>query len=60
MPRKGGLKSEEVERFVELVRQRPLIYDCSRDDHMDNVKIENTWRFIAEKMGGNFTGKFFY
>ena len=50
MPKGKQLSDDTIERFVEVVRERPFIYDPEDEIHMDSQKINNVWESITETM----------
>lgn len=51
MAPKPRLSREQTEELIELVRQKPYLYDVTDPDHADATMIANTWLAITEKMG---------
>ncbi|KAJ8043340.1 hypothetical protein HOLleu_10386 [Holothuria leucospilota] len=45
------LSKDETEQLIELVRQKPYLYDVTDPDHADATKVANAWQAITEKMG---------
>ena len=53
------LSREQTERLIELVRDRPYLYDVRDPDHADStIMVANAWMAITEKMGLKNGGKF--
>ena len=53
------LSREQMEQLVELVRERPYLYDVRDPDHADStIMVANAWMPITEKMGLKNGGKF--
>ena len=40
---------EKVEKLVELAKVQPSIYNCTRVDHLDTLKIYNIWSGLKGK-----------
>ena len=50
----------QTEKFINLIRDHPPIYDPSLKKHHDRVLLGNLWNKIAKKMDiTSFTGKTF-
>ena len=45
------LSREQTEQLIELVRERPYLYDVRDPDHADSTMVANAWMAITEKMG---------
>ena len=57
MAPKPRLSREQTEELIELVRQKPYLYDVTDPDHADATMIANTWLAITRKMGLNDKGE---
>ena len=52
---------EKYEKLIELVRQRPALYNCQLRQYKDQQLHRNMWRTIAHEMGETeLTGGFIY
>ena len=47
---KNEAEQIETETLVELVRDKPHLYDPSDSDYKNNFAKDNSWREIAEKL----------
>lgn len=45
------LSKEQTEYLIDLVREKPYLYDVRDSRHCDSTLVANTWRGITEKMG---------
>ena len=52
------LSREQTEQLIELVRERPYLYDVRDPDHADSTMVANAWMAITEKMGLKDGGEF--
>ena len=50
----------ELEKLVELVREKRCIYDCTDPQHRDAILINNIWESIAEEMGCDNGASFWF
>ena len=52
---------EKYEKLIELVRQRPALYNCQLRQYKDQQLHRNMWRTIAHEMGETeLTGGFIF
>ena len=47
---KSKFSNENVKKLVDLVRQRPLLYDPACQDHKDAQMMHNSWESISRVM----------
>ena len=52
------LSREQTEQLIELVQERPYLYDVRDPDHADSTMVANAWMALTEKMGLKNGGKF--
>ena len=47
------------EKLIDLVRERPSLYNCQLTEYKDHQLQKNAWKIIAEEMGlEDMTGMF--
>ena len=44
--------------MIELIRERPYLYDTHDPDHANSTMVANAWMALTEKMGLKNGGKF--
>jgi len=45
------------EKLIDLVRERPILYDKAHPNYKDRNMKENTWTRIQEQLDTHLTGK---
>jgi hypothetical protein len=38
------------EKLIELIRENPVLYDCSRKEYKDADIVTNTWKSIISRL----------
>ena len=60
MDAKTFLSLEDAEKFTEVVRDFPVLYDKSKSGYSERDLTRNAWEAVAEKVDFIVDGKFIY
>jgi len=55
-PVTAAVKAEREEKMIDMIRDRPCLYDKTVKEYKDRTNIDNAWQSISDTLQPKLTG----